>query len=226
VKCGFIIVARKTARLVEELKAAQWQQSPRTDANGQCEFWYQPDGWGKAYRFLALRYEKKAKPGAADTVEQYQLFETSKYFYRVFVTNMTGSAHELVAFYNQRGAAENLIKEANNDAGLAAHPSGRWMMNCNWFQITMLAYNLNCWLQLFNREEGAEVGSMRHTTLATARLRFLFLAAKIWRHAGRVGVSYSDHYEDQGLFHRLMDRVRAIAPGGDGFLPVLKTVLT
>jgi hypothetical protein len=62
--------------------------------------------------------------------------------------------------------------------------------------------------------------------LATARLRFLFLAAKIWRHAGRVGISYSDHYEDQGLFQRLMDRVRAIAPGGDGFLPVLKTVLT
>jgi hypothetical protein len=29
----------------------------------------------------------------------------------------------------QRAAAENLIKEANNDAGLAAHPSGRWMMN-------------------------------------------------------------------------------------------------
>jgi hypothetical protein len=54
----------------------------------------------------------------------------------------------------------------------------------------------------------------------------LFLAAKIWRHAGRVGISYSDHYEDQGLFHRLMHRVRAIAPGGDGFLPVLQTELT
>jgi hypothetical protein len=52
------------------------------------------------------------------------------------------------------------------------------------------------------------------------------LAAKIWRHAGRVGVSYSDHYEDQGLFHRLMHRVRAIAPGGDVYLPVLQTVLT
>ena len=132
----------------------------------------------------------------------------------------------LVAFYAQRAEAENLIKEANNDAGLAAHPSGRWMMNCNWFHIAMLAYNLNCWLKLFNREEGPEIGSMRHTTLATARLRFLFVAAKIWRHAGRVGVSYSDHYQDQGLFHRLMDRVRGIARGGDGFLPVLKTALT
>ena len=226
VKCGFIIVARKTSRLVEQLKAAAWKPSPQTDADGQCEFWYQPEGWGKAYRFLALRYEKQQKVEAADAVEQYQLFETSKYIYRVFVTNMEGSVHTLVAFYNQRAAAENLIKEANNDAGLAAHPSGRWMMNCNWFQIAMLAYNLNCWLQLFNREEGGEVASMRHTTLATARLRFLFLAAKIWRHAGRVGISYSDQYEDRGLFQRLMERVRAIAPGGDAFLPVLKTALT
>jgi hypothetical protein len=37
-------------------------------------------------------------------------------------------------------------KEANNDAGLAAHPSNRWMINANWFQIVLLAYNLNFWL--------------------------------------------------------------------------------
>jgi hypothetical protein len=76
-----------------------------------------------------------------------------------------------VWFYNQRAGAENLIKEANNDAGLAAHPSNRWMMNANWFQIAMLAYNLNCWLQLFSREENVSVAAMKHTTLATARLR-------------------------------------------------------
>jgi hypothetical protein len=226
VECGFMIVARKTARLVEQLQTAEWKRSPRTDADGQCEFQYQPEGWKKTYRFLALRYEKQRKIGAAEEVEQYQLFETTQYSYRVFVTNMHGPVHELAAFYNQRAAAENLIKEANNDAGLTAHPSKRWMMNCNWFQIAMLAYNLNCWLQLFNREEGQAVESMRHTTLGTARLRFLFLGAKLWRHAGRVGVSYSDHYEDKGIFQRLMDRLRKIAPEGETFLPVLQTLLT
>ena len=59
----------------------------------------------------------------------------------------------------------------------------------------MLAYNLNCWLMLFNREPQADATP----TLATARLRFLFVAAKIWRHAGRTGVSYSDHYEEKGV---------------------------
>ena len=221
----FIISARKTSRLVEELKAAEWKRSPRTDADGQCEFRYQPDGWGKPYRFVALRYEKKSKP-TQDEPEQYQLFDTPEYGYRVFVTNMKKPVDLLTWFYSQRGGAENLIKEANNDAGLAAHPSGRWAMNCNHFQLAMLAYNLNCWLMLFNREEEAKVETLQHTTLATARLRFLFLAAKIWRHAGRVGVSYSDHYAEQGIFRRLMDRLRTIATDGQRFLPVLASPLS
>ena len=212
--------------MVEELKAASWQRSPRTDADGQCEFCYQPEGWGKAYRFIALRYQKQAQPSPADEPEQYQLFDTPEYSYRVFVTNMTDAICRLAWFYHPRAGAENLIKEAHNDAGLAAHPSARWIMNCNYFQLVMLAYNLNCWLMLFNREEDAKVDTLQHTTLATARLRFLFLAAKIWRHAGRVGVSYSDHYEEPGIFGRLMGRLRGITIHGQRFGPVLATALT
>jgi hypothetical protein len=52
--------------------------------------------------------------------------------------------YALVWFYRQRACAENLIKEANNDVGLAAHPSKRWAMNCAHFQLAMLAYNLLC----------------------------------------------------------------------------------
>jgi hypothetical protein len=223
--CRFIVVARKTARLVEELKTADWKRSPRTDADGQCEFFYQPEGWGKPYRFLALRYEKKPEAGQAEQPEQYQLFDTPEYTYRVFVTDMDAPLDALVGFYRGRASAENLIKEANNDAGLAAHPSKRWIMNANWFQIVMLAYNLNCWLLLFQREETAQVVDMPHTTLATARLRFLFLSAKIWRHAGRVGVSYSDHYEERGLLDRLMHRLRSITRTACGFAPVIATAL-
>jgi hypothetical protein len=219
----FIISARKTARLVEELKAAVWRVSPRTDADGQWEFHYQPEGWKKAYRF-GLRYKKKPKPATADEPEQYQLFDPPEYTYRVFVTNMKRAVDLPVWFYDQRAGAENLIKKANNDAGLAAYPSGRWLMNCNHFQLVMLAYNLNCWLMLFNREEEPKRPHVKHTTLATARLRFLFLAAKIWRYAGRVGVSYSDHYAEQGFFPRL-DRLRAITCERERFPPVLATAL-
>jgi hypothetical protein len=223
--CGFVLSAQKTPRLVEELKAARWTGSPRTDADGQCEFRYQPQGWATAQRFVALRYQKKAKPKELSEPEQYQLFDTPEYSYRVFTTSLDAPIDVAVGFYRQRAGAENLIKEANNDAGLAAHPSARWAMNCVHFQLAMLAYNLNCWLMLFNRDEQAKAEDLRHITLATARLRFLFLAAKIVRHAGVVLVRYSDHYAEQSTMARLMSRLRSITPSGSRYAPVLVSAL-
>lgn len=221
--CRFVVVARKTARLVAQLTQAKWTPSPDTDADEQCEFRYQPDGWPRPYRFVALRYE--TPPGEPTTsVEQYQLFATDAYTYRVFVTNFTDPIAPVVWFYNRRAGAENLIKEANTDAGLTAHPSHRFDVNGNHFQLAMLAYNLNCWLMLFQRDDTTtDATTMRHTTLATARLKFLFIAAKIWRHAGRVGVSYSADYAEQAVLQRLMDRLRRMT---DAFAPVIRLAVT
>ena len=234
--CQFIACARKTARLVEQLEKAEWKPSRKTDADEECEFVYQPEGWAKPYRFVALRYDKaareeqkknkksKKKPDANDA-EQYQLFDTAPYEYRVFVTNMTGAIDLLVWFYRQRAGAENLIKEANNDAGLKAHPSNRFDMNRIHFQLAMVAYNLNCWLMLFNREPVAEANQLQHTTLAISRLRFLFIAAKLWSHGGRTGIHYSDQYQEQGLFQRLMVRLRGITRQRTAFAPVMHPAL-
>ena len=106
-KCRFILVARKTSRLLEELNQADWKPSTDTDAHEQCEFYYQPDGWGKAYRFLALRYEETPEEEEKSGPEQYQLFATAQYVYRVFVTNMDEPLPKLVWFYGQRGSAES-----------------------------------------------------------------------------------------------------------------------
>jgi len=74
-KVQFIIVARKTSRLLEELVAAKWEPSPGTDADEQCEFMYQPEGWKKPYRFVALRYEKDPDgEQESEEIVQYQLF--------------------------------------------------------------------------------------------------------------------------------------------------------
>jgi len=229
--CKFIICAQKTKRLVEQLQKAEWKPSKKTDADEECEFQYQPQGWTKPYRFLALRYEKadeeeqKKGKNKNDEPEQYQLFDTASYIYRVFVTNMTGTLDLLVGFYRQRAGAENLIKEANNDAGLKAHPSNRFDMNRIHFQLAMVAYNLNCWLMLFNREPVADVAKLQHTTLAIARLRFLFIAAKIWSHGGRTRIHYSDQYQDQGIFQRLMDRLRGIRRQGTAFAAAMRPAL-
>ncbi|MBZ2184885.1 MAG: transposase [Bryobacter sp.] len=123
-KCEFVIVARKTERLLSELQAAPWRRSPHTDADFECQFSYQPEGWEKEYRFVGLRYDQP-EPDAADP-DQIGLFDDLACRYRVFVTNMDSgqwSPAEVVAFYNKRAAVENLIQEANNDIGLTAHLS-------------------------------------------------------------------------------------------------------
>jgi len=231
--CRFIMVARKTARLVAALKVADWKPSPQTDADAECDFFYQPEGWEKPFRFVALRFPKPPQSRSSKNTknkqkppEQYQLFETAAYRYRVFVTDLEGPVYRLVQFYNGRCASENLIKEANNDAGMSAHPYYRFDMNQNHFQLVMLAYNLNCWLALFHRHEHVDTASWKHTTLATASLRFLFVAARLWRHAGRVGISYSDTYRDQAPFTEMMDRLRRVRCRSGTLDPVITTALT
>jgi Transposase DDE domain group 1 len=225
-KCRFVVVARKTARLLAELDAADWKPSPNTDADAECEFSYQPEGWKQEFRFVALRYDEMERPAEEAPAEQYQLFANGPVTYRVFVTNFEKEPIDMVTwFYRGRASAENLIKEANNDAGLSAHPSGRFDTNSIHFQLAMLAYNLNCWLLLMQRSEEETVETMKHTTMATARMRFLFVAAKLWSHSGRTGVSYSDQYQEQGVMNRLMSRLRAIAPPRAGIGPVIALAL-
>ncbi len=52
----YIVPARKPSRLIDELPAAPWTGSPKTHADAQCEFRYQPEGWSRANRFIALCY--------------------------------------------------------------------------------------------------------------------------------------------------------------------------
>ena len=156
--CEFVIVARKTERflgeLQGELQAADWQPSPRTDADFECQFSYWPEGWDREYRFVGLRCGEPEPD--ADNPDQIGLFDGMACRYRVFVTSISRkkwSPAEVVEFCNKRAAVENLIKESNNEIGLTAHPSEQWAMNANPLQLSMIAYNLNCWLELFEREE-------------------------------------------------------------------------
>ena len=218
--------------MLRQLRQAEWKLSPNTDADFECAFRYQPDGWKQEFRFVALRYDDRVEEedGGGDkeaaAVEQYQLFTNGKVTYRVFVTDIENKPVDFIVwFYNQRARCENLIKESNNDAGLTAHPSGRFATNAVHFQMAMLAYNLNCWLLLFQRNEEEKVADMKHTMLATSRLRFLFIPAKMWKHAGRTGISYSENYEERELLNRLMTRLRAVVPVGGSFAPVVPVAL-
>ena len=208
----FIITARKTRPLVAALEKATWKAVRAGEE--VTSFFYQPQGWPRPYRFVAIRC-----PATLERGEQYQLFETEQYVYRVFVTNMQGKPERLIEFYDGRAGAENLIKESNNDAGLASVPSGRFIANMNFFWLAMLAYNLNRWLSLFSLAEG-EV--YRRTMLSTQRLTILFVAAKIVRHSHRTKVRFQSHHPMRERLSELLERLRALRWRGDDLVPVFR----
>lgn len=180
------------------------------------ECWNQPFGWAAPCRFVASRERKKKQGG------QLHLLKEDDYVTRCFVTNTTTRPHNVIADYDTRASVEPLIGEAQRE-GLVAIPSKRFQSNHVFFQLVMLTYNLWRWMKLLaghsirpDRDEETappqEAIVMPEQTLRTARLRLLYVAAKIRFHANRDEVLYSLHDpRSSGLmvFLDYLDRRRA-----------------
>ena len=157
---------------------------------------YRPGDWEAPCRFVAMRIVK-------DRVGDRQLKLLANYVYRVFVTNEPGRPHTVIDAYDQRADAENLIGEAQRE-GVLAIPSKRFQSHHAFFQLVMLAYNLWRWMKLLagRAEQQAQQGRpvpepqrirMPDHTLRIARLKLLYVAAKIRFHGNRDEVLYSMH---------------------------------
>ncbi|MDI6748491.1 MAG: transposase [Rhodocyclaceae bacterium] len=159
---------------------------------------YQPLGWEQPCRFVVMRIRKDQRGD-----RQLKPLESENCLYRVFVTNEKGRAHRVIADYDQRADAENLIGEAQRE-GVLAIPSRRFQAHHAFFQIVMLACNLWRWTKLpaghaqREAQEGRDVPpsqqiAMPDHTIRIARLKMLFVAAKILFHGNRDEVRYSIH---------------------------------
>jgi hypothetical protein len=80
-------------------------------------------GWEAPCRFVAMRIPKAKL--APNQQEQCVLFEDDNYTYRIFFTNLSGSAHEVVGRYDKHADVENLVGEAKRE-GLEAIPSAKF----------------------------------------------------------------------------------------------------
>jgi len=204
---SYILSADKTTALVRELEAAEWKQWAGTA--GVCEFWYEPMGWGGPRRFVAVRYRLEQEPS-----DQYQLFATEQWKYRVFVTNRKEDKRAICRAYDGRATAENYIKEGCNDAGFAFLSGRCFEANQNYLQMAILAYNSNRWVQLMALRPQQ---TYQRTQLRTSRLRWVFIAAKLVLHEGRRWIRLSQTFVEKELFGQLMDRLRSIQKIGSSY---------
>ena len=173
---------------------------------------YQPLGWGKAVRFVAMRISiEKTEPAKKQI--QGMLFEEDRYKYRIFCTSLNDPAHHVIDEYDTRADVENLVGEAKRE-GLAAIPSSKFKNNYAFFQLVMLCYNIWRYIKLMaamsNRE--AESGETRiqgiqANTIRIARLKLLFVAAKVIKDAVKYSL-YDSRTPAILKFYGFMDRLR------------------
>ena len=136
----FAIVARLTRPIKAKLSALSYQ----TYSSGieVSEFYYQPAGWEKEYRFVVIR-----RPIPEDPLEQLTLFSMGQYSYQVIVTNLKLTPLNTWKFYNGRAAVELIIKELKGNYPLGKIPTKHFAANEAYFHILLFAYNLINWFK-------------------------------------------------------------------------------
>jgi hypothetical protein len=174
-----------------------------------------------------MRIEKEQKPPSKQP-QQRVLFVDDTYTYRIFCTNLAGAAHPIIVEYDQRAAVENLVGEAKRE-GLDMVPSAKFKSNYAFFQIVMLAYNIWRYMKMLARGSvsaaSKKLGVMKGivaNTVRIARLKLLFIAAKVVQDGNRDKVRYSVHdarTPEMLSFLRFLDNRRGrpkpwLAPGG------------
>jgi hypothetical protein len=162
---------------------------------------YQPIGWGCVCRFVAMRISKKLEQSSKEPV-QCMLFEDDNYTYRIFCTSFLGKAHEVIAEYDKRADVENLVGEAKRE-GLEMIPSAKFKNNYAFFQIVMLAYNIWRYIKMIANkslsqgqsaaERSGVLKGIVENTVRIARLKLLFIAAKVVKDGNVDKVKYSIH---------------------------------
>jgi hypothetical protein len=100
---------------------------------------YKARSWNKARRIIVVKKEEVFCDG--------YMYEHKGYMDECYVTDFDWEPKKVVGFYNQRGGAENYIKDFKYGYGLGKMLINSFIANEVIFLITMLIYNLTKFYQ-------------------------------------------------------------------------------
>lgn len=140
-----------------------WGDRPLKPQVFYSSFCYRAQSWKKPRRVVAK-------------VEWHR----GKFFPRVgfIVTNLRRSPKKVVHFYNQRGAAEQWIKEGKHAIRWTKLSCQRFQDNAVRLQLFALAYNLENFMRT-----PALPDEVSHWSLTTIREKLIKIGAKVERHS-------------------------------------------
>jgi hypothetical protein len=125
---------------------------------------------------------------------------------RFVVTNRRGTAKEIFDWYEQRGQAENFIKELKRDVAADRLSCSAYHANAFRLQLHGLAYNL---LVLFRRRllPGTQLAT---ATIDSVRLRLLKVGARVCRSVRRLWFHLASGWPGEPLFQLVLDRLALV----------------
>jgi hypothetical protein len=161
-----------------------------------------PQRFYHSFAYQAKSWDRPRRVVAKVEWHQGELFPRVGFI----VTNLGGSASNVVTFYNRRGTAEQSIKEGKHAV--------RWTrLSCHSFnanqvrlQLHVLAYNLGNFLRRL-----ALPASVKHWTLTTLREKLIKIGAKMVRHARYVVFQLAEVAVPRGLYRAILRRIRWFA---------------
>ena len=150
-------------------------------------FLYQAKSWDRARRVVAK-------------VE----WHNGELFPRVgfIVTNLKRPAKRVVRFYNQRGTAEQWIKEGKNAVKWTRLSCHDFVDNQVRLQLFVLAYNLGNFLR-----QAVLPPAVRHWTLTTLREKLIKIGAKVVRHSRKIVFQMAEVAVPRELFQTILERI-------------------
>jgi Transposase DDE domain group 1 len=156
------------------------------------DFDYQAGSWGKPRRVLA---KVEWHPG--------ELFPRVGFL----VTNLPLEAEQVFGFYNQRGTAEQHIKEGKIALKWTRLSCKTMAQNEVRLQLHALAYNLGAFLRAADLPE--EIANWSLTSLQT---RLIKTGARVIRHARAMTFQLAEVMISSDLFHRILAAIHRLRP--------------
>jgi hypothetical protein len=153
--------------------------------------------------YAGFLYQAKSWSCARRVVTKVE-WHSGELFPRIgfIVTNLKRLPKAVVRFYNQRGTAEQWIKEGKNAVRWTRLSCHDFVDNQVRLQLFVLAYNLGNFLR------GAVLPqAVRHWTLTTLREKLIKIGAKVVRHSRQVIFQMAEVAVPRELFQTILERI-------------------
>ncbi len=189
---GFRYAIRLKSNAVLERRIARWMTRPVGRPSHKPKVFYH------GFRYRAGSWDHARRVVVKIAWHAGELFPRVGFI----VTNLKWSSKRVVRFYNQRGTAEQWIKEDKNAV--------TWTkLSCRWFkdnaarlQVFALAYNLANFLRQVVLPK-----PVRHWSLTTLREKLIKIGAKVVTHAKYVIFQLAEVAVPRTLFAAILTRI-------------------